>query len=259
MRIAAFGFRSIPPAEGSAGADKFASELYPRLAEKKIKIVAYNRVYKNNINPISSYQGVNIVNIKTIKKTGFDTLIHSFKATLHIIIHNTGDIVHIHNGGNSIFALILRVFGKKVFVSQDGIDWNRDKWNWYAKIFLYISSFFTAFFPNKVIFDNIFSKEFFENKFKRKFEFIPYGSEIKIHKKDEYILQKLGLQKGEYFLFVGRFIKDKGLQYLIPSFEKIETEKKLVIVGGSPNPSSFEQQLKKTLDNSNCFPWLYLW
>ena len=34
LRIAAFGFRSLPPSEGSAGADKFALELLPRLAER---------------------------------------------------------------------------------------------------------------------------------------------------------------------------------------------------------------------------------
>ena len=47
---------------------------------------------------------------------------------------------------------------------------------------------------------------------------------------------------------MGRFIPDKGLQYLIPSFEKLATNKKLVLVGGSPNPTEFEVDLKKTPD-----------
>ena len=45
FRIAAFGFRSIPMTEGSAGADKFASELFPRLVDKGFEVTAYNRVY----------------------------------------------------------------------------------------------------------------------------------------------------------------------------------------------------------------------
>ena len=45
MRIAAFGFRSIPPREGCAGADKFASELLPRLARLGHDVIAYNRLY----------------------------------------------------------------------------------------------------------------------------------------------------------------------------------------------------------------------
>jgi glycosyltransferase involved in cell wall biosynthesis len=97
--------------------------------------------------------------------------------------------------------------------------------------------------------DNVFTKELYEKKFKRKFEFISFGSEIKDAKETD-ILRRLGLEKEKYFLFVGRFIPDKGLQYLIPAFERLKTEKKLVLVGGSPNPSEFEVTLKKT-DNPN--------
>lgn len=254
LKIAAFGFRSIPPTNGSAGADKFASELYPRLVNLGCKVTAYNRIYEKDEEEIKNFNGVDLVNIKTIKKSGFDTLYHSFKATLHIIFHNTANVVHIHNGGNSIFALLLRLFGKKVFVSQDGVDWKRDKWKWYARMYLYFSAIITAYIPNKVIFDNVFSKELFEKKFKRKYTFIPYGSEIKIEKDDESILQSLNLVKGEYFLFVGRFIPDKGLQYLIPAFEKIITDKKLVLIGGSPNSSLFEILIKDTKDDRIVFP-----
>jgi len=105
-----------------------------------------------------------------------------------------------------------------------------------------------------VVFDNVFSKELFEKKFKKKFDFIPYGSEIKIEKEDEEILKSLGLEKGEYFLFVGRFIPDKGLHYLIPAFEKLATTKKLVLVGGSPHPSQYEQSLRYTYDSRIIFP-----
>jgi glycosyltransferase involved in cell wall biosynthesis len=45
LRIAAFGFRFIPPQDGSAGADKFAVELYSRLVKKGIEVIAYNRIY----------------------------------------------------------------------------------------------------------------------------------------------------------------------------------------------------------------------
>ena len=51
------------------------------------------------------------------------------------------------------------------------------------------------------------------------------------------MLEDLGLTGG-YFLFVGRFIPDKGLQTWCPRSRK--TGKKLVLVGGAPNPSEFE-------------------
>lgn len=258
MRIAAFGFRSIPPAKGAAGADKFAIELFPRLVVRGHQIIAYNRRYKDVFVDINEYKGVKIKTIKTVSKKGFDTLWHSFRSTFDIIFHNTADVVHIQNGGNSIWALPLRLFGKKVFISQDGVDWKRDKWPWYGKLYLRFSAFITAHLPNEVIFDNVIAKKLFEDKFGKQFKFIPFGSEIEAFEEDKNILQKNNLQKGEYYLFIGRFIPDKGLHYLIPAFINSDTNKKLVLIGGSPNPSSYEKQLQDLANSQVLFPgYLY--
>ena len=253
-RIAAFGLRSLPPKEGSAGEDKFSSELYPRLVERGWQVTAYTRVYETPVPEPYDYRGVRVIPVKTVRRSGFDTLLHSAKVTWHIIRKNTGRVIHIHNGGNSLWALPLRLFRKRVFISQDGVDWKREKWPWYGKLYLFISALITAYIPNAVIFDNIFSKELFEKMFRRKFDCIPYGSEVPEVEENNEILQKLGIEPGEYFLFVGRFIPDKGLHYLIPAFEQISTNKKLVLVGGSPNPSEYEAKIQETKDERILFP-----
>jgi len=254
MRIAAFGFRSIPPAKGAAGADKFALELFPRLVKRGHTVIAYNRRYKDAFIDIAEYKGVQIKTFTTISRTGFDTLLHSFKCTCDIIFNNTADIVHIQNGGNSIWAIPLRLFGKKVFISQDGVDWKRDKWTWYAKLYLKFSSFITAHIPNEVIFDNVIAKKLFEDKFKKQYKFIPFGSEVETGDGNMDILSKLGVEKGEYYLFVGRFIPDKGLHYLIPAFKNSVSNKKLILIGGSPNPSPYEKQLYDMANERIIFP-----
>lgn len=255
MRIAAFGFRSIPLRAGCAGADKFASELFPRLVAMGHEVVAYNRLYPGDEPLAEEFRGVRLKNFRTIRKKGFDTLLHSLKATWDILVHDTADVVHVQNGGNSIFALPLRLAGKRVFVSQDGADWKRGKWPWYGRLYLWLSSYVTAFAPTQVIFDNIFVRQEFERRFPgRKFEFIPFGSEVDPDAVDTSILDELGLTPGGYYLFVGRFIPDKGLQYLVPAFERLATDKKLVLVGGSPNPSGFERRIMATRDPRIVFP-----
>lgn len=253
LRIAAFGFRSLPPSPGAAGADKFAMELLPRLVKKGHDVIAYNREYSSSPRRISEYKGVRIKTFKTTSAKGFDTLLHSFKCTFHIITRNTADIIHIQNGGNSIWALPLRLFGKKVFISQDGVDWKRDKWPWYGKMYLRLSSYLTAKIPNQIIFDNVIAKRFFEEKFNKPFEFIPFGSEVQPVTPDNAILKKYSLETDNYYLFVGRFIPDKGLHYLIPAFIKAATNKKLVLIGGSPNPSEYEKKLRDSANEKVIF------
>lgn len=260
LRIAAFGgFRSIPPKPGGAGSDKFALELYPRMVKRGHHVLAYCRIYPgdNGTLPID-YEGVQVKYYKTVKKAGFDTLVHSFKATFDVIFRNRADVVHLHSGANSIWAILLRLAGKRVVVSQFAMDWKRDKWPWYGKMFYRISNYITAYLPNKVAFDNIFTREYFEKKFNRKYDFIPYGSEVPVIKAGSDILSRLQLEPGGYFLFVGRFIPDKGLHLLVEAFEKLKTDKKLVMIGGAPNPGEYESKIKSATDPRIIFPgYLY--
>jgi glycosyltransferase involved in cell wall biosynthesis len=253
LRIAAFGFRSIPMREGCAGADKFAMELFPRLVKLGHHVIGYNRLYPGQEPIADKFAGVELKSFKTFKNKGFDTLFHSLKCSFDIIFHNTADLVHIQNGGNSIWAFFLRLAGKKVFISQDGIDWKRDKWSWYGKAYLKFSAHLTAYLPNQVIFDNIFARDIFQKRYGKKFEFIPFGSDVHEFEENDEIFDKLGIQKNEYFLFVGRFIPDKGLHYLVPAYEKLNTSKKLVLVGGSPNPSEYEKNILSSHDSRIVF------
>jgi len=256
LRIAAFGgFRSIPPKAGAAGSDKFAFDLYPRIVKRGHSLLAYSRIYPGDKDELHhEYEGVKIKYFKTVNKAGFDTLVHSAKATFDVIFRNTADVVHLHSGANSIWAVFLRLAGKRVVVSQFAMDWKRDKWPWYGKLFYIVSNYLTAYLPNKVVFDNIYTKEYFENKFSKKFEFVPYGSEVKPPPDNIDILNKLQIEAGEYFLFVGRFIPDKGLHLLIKAYSELNTSKKLVLIGGSPNPSPYEQEIKNAKDDRIVFP-----
>lgn len=256
LRIAAFGgFRTIPPREGGAGSDKFAFELYPRLVRLGCDLIAYCRIYpgERRVQMADEFQGVRLKYFSTVSKAGFDTLFHSLKSTFDIIFHNTADVVHLHSGANSIWAIILRCAGKKVYITQFAMDWKRDKWPWYGKLFYRFSNYLTAYFPTAVVFDNIFTQEYFEKKFKREYYFIPYGSEVKEPPAVSPILDKLGISADNYILFVGRFIPDKGVHLLIRAFETVKTDMKLVLVGGSPNPGTYENEIHQTTDNRIIF------
>ena len=256
LRIAAFGgFRSIPPKPGGAGSDKFAVELYPRIVSKGHQLIAYTRIYYGKKDfQHESYHGIQLKSFKTVNSAGFDTLIHSCKATFDIISRNTADYVHLHSGANSLWAIPLRLAGKKVVVTQFAMDWKRDKWPWYGKLFYLFSNFLTAYIPNETVFDNVFTKEYFEKKYKKQFVFIPYGSEVPQPSENTEILQQLDLISGEYFLFLGRFIPDKGLHLLIDAFRNLKTTKKLILIGGSPNPGSYEQKIRSNTDKRIIFP-----
>ena len=113
------------------------------------------------------------------------------------------------------------------------------------------------YFPTAVVFDNVFTQKYFEKKFRRKYYFIPYGSEVKEPSSDSPILDDLGITVGKYILFVGRFIPDKGVHLLIHAFESIKTDMKLVLVGGSPHPGRYDREIHQTKDDRILLPDMY--
>ncbi len=121
-------------------------------------------------------------------------------------------------------------------------------------MYLRFAAYITAHLPNEVIFDNVIAKKLFEDRFNKKFKFIPFGSEVEPGNGNTDILHKHSLEKGSYYLFVGRFIPDKGLHYLIPAFKKSNSNKKLVLIGGSPNPSPYEKELLDMANDQIVFP-----
>ena len=60
------------------------------------------------------------------------------------------------------------------------------------------------------------------------------------------IKDKYELGKDSYILFLGRLVPEKGIRYLIEAFKKVNTEKKLVIAGGSSDTNTFMQELKES-------------
>jgi len=248
LRIAAFGIRNLPPSDGSAGSESFGEELYTRLKQRGHEIVVYCRKYLGEHKKYpKTYKNLTLYYMPTIRKRGFDTLIHSFFCTLHIIFFNTSEIIHIHNPGNSIWVPFLRLFGKKCFISMDGIDWHRKRWRIYARIYLKATNYLALWVSNKVIVDNIFVQRYCLKKFGVKLDYIPYGANIKKITTHE-ILEKLNLKKNKYILFVGRFIKEKGVHYLIKGFEKLDTDFNLVLVGDDFFDKNWVNKLKSTKD-----------
>ena len=78
MRLAIVGTRGIPARYG--GFETFAEELSTRLAARGHSVTVYCRERPT----ASSYRGVRLVYLPTIRHKYFDTIAHTFLATLHL-------------------------------------------------------------------------------------------------------------------------------------------------------------------------------
>ena len=59
------------------------------------------------------------------------------------------------------------------------------------------------------------------------------------------IQRRFGLEKDSYILFLGRLVPEKGIKYLIEAYKNVQTDKKLVIAGGSSDTLAYKAEVKQ--------------
>ena len=245
LRIAMFGQKRLTR-EG--GIEIVVKELCTRMAEDGYKVTCYNRsghhVSGAEYDGKTEYEGICQKYVPTIEKKGLAAVSSSFFAAL-CSAFGKYDIVHIHAEGPAFFAWLPKLFGKKVVVTIHGIDWQREKWkSGFGSKFIRQGEKNAVKYADEIIVLSKGVQDYFMDTYGRKTHFIPNGVNRPEIQNAEFIMDKFGLDKDSYILFLGRIVPEKGIRYLIEAFKQVKTEKKLVIAGGSSDTDSFMQELK---------------
>jgi glycosyltransferase involved in cell wall biosynthesis len=243
MKIAAIGIKGIPACFG--GFETVVEELSTGLVERGHQVTVYNRT--NNISfKEKYYKGIKLVRLPTLHSKNFSTIFHAFLSTLYVLFTDV-DIVHFYTTGTTIFAPLPRLFGMKTVCSVDGFDWKRKKWGRLASLYIRLSEYFASKFTDVLIADAEVIKEYYLERYNTPSAMIRYGAKIEESRNPGWI-KRFDLERERYILFVGRLVPENNIHYLIEAFEKVKTEKKLVIVGDDPWLNKYITSLKSTGD-----------
>ncbi|WP_431133102.1 DUF1972 domain-containing protein [Psychroserpens mesophilus] len=251
MRIAVIGIRGLPANYG--GFETCAEHTTKYWAENGHDVLVYCRKshYKTHLDQVN---GVKLKYINSINIKGVDTLTHAFFSILNLIFFESDyKHVHLYNSGNGIFIPLLKLFNKKVIISVDGIEWKREKWGLIAKTIHKVGARMAVKFSDKVITDNKEVHDFYKSQFGKGSSIIKYGAKFieKSNINDDY-LKKYNLKPKEYYIFIGRFVQEKGLHHLIAAYQKLNTKKRLVIIGDDTANTHYRNEIfKKGEKDSN--------
>ncbi len=244
-----FGQKRIPSREG--GVEIVVEELCTRMVAQGHNVTCYNRGGHHvsgsefDSKRLKEYKGINLKTVPTIEKKGLAAVSSSFFAAL-CCAFGKYDVVHIHAEGPAFFAWIPKLLGKKVIVTIHGLDWQREKWKaGFGAKFIRQGERNAVKYADEIIVLSKGVQDYFEKTYGRKTVFIPNGVNRPKKQKAELITEKYGLEKDSYILFLGRLVPEKGIKYLIEAFKQVETDKELVIAGGSSDTSEFENEIKE--------------
>ncbi len=248
LRIAMFGQKRL---SREGGIEIVVKELSTRMVENGHEVTCYNRsghhVSGNEFDDTykKDYLGIKQKFVPTIEKKGLAAVSASFFAAL-CSAFGSYDVVHIHAEGPAFFCWIPKLLGKKVIVTVHGIDWQREKWkSGFGSKFIRQGEKNAVKYADEIIVLSKGVQTYFEDTYGRKTRFIPNGVTRPKIRQAENINDKFGLTKDSYILFLGRLVPEKGIRYLIEAFKNVQTDKKLVIAGGSSDTDEFTDELKE--------------
>ena len=240
MRIALLGTRGIPASYG--GFETFAEELSTRLAERGHFVTVYCRTRYQS----SFYRGVKLRYLPTIRHKYLDTVAHTCLSSLELLRHRYDAVLYC-NAANAVFTLWPRLVGMPTALNVDGLERNRKKWNSIAKSWYLLSEWLSTWCPNTVITDAEHIEEYYRMRYGKTSTFIPYGADVaKVAATNA--VEELGLVPGQYVLYVSRLEPENNALLVREAFERVQTDKKLAIVGDAPYASDYIRQVKNTSD-----------
>ena len=252
LHIAMIGHKRIPSREG--GVEVVVNELSVRMAKLGHHVEAYNR-FGHHVSGKKYdeeygwkgrkfYKGVRIYIVPTFRRSSLNAIVYTFFATIMALFHHY-DVIHYHAEGPCAMLWLPHFLKRKVVVTIHGLDWQRAKWGNFASFVIKFGERMAAKYADDVIVlsDNV--KQYFADVYQREVTYIPNGINRPKPQGAAVIEEKYGLKKDGYFLFLARIVPEKGLHYLIEAFSELETDKKLVIAGGSSQAMDYMERIHR--------------
>jgi glycosyltransferase involved in cell wall biosynthesis len=249
MRIAILGARGIPASYG--GYETLIEELSLGLVKSNASdVLVYCRkgYYENHP---ATYGGVQLVYLPAPRSKAFESLFHSFIASLHVLRQSV-DVVYFVDPANAPFCLLLRMCGKKVIIHTDGLGWKRTKWGPLARRYYKFVEWLSARTAHALVTDNPAMEKYYKSEYGADSTYIPYGAQSH-YGEDDTVYKEFGLDPDGYLLVVARLEPENNTDLIISEYVRSKVMLPLVVVGDAPYSSHYMQRLKSLANEKVIF------
>lgn len=249
MKIAMIGHKVVPSRRG--GIENVLTTLCPILVKKGVEVTCYNRmsdkVEKEYLKLVEDkkFKGVELKTAWTLDVKGAAAMIASFTAAVSAAFSKY-DVVHFHAEGPCAALWIPKLFGKKCVATVHGLDWQREKWGkGFASKYIKFGEKILAKYADEVIVLSQSAYDYFKNTYNRETVIINNGISRPVYKAADIITKKYGIKKDDYICIVARLTYEKGIHYLIDAYNRLDTDKKLIIAGDTSDTDEYVELIKE--------------
>lgn len=245
IRLAILGTRGIPANYG--GFERFAEELSIRLASLDVDVTVYCEEGSGQRNKM--YNGVALRYERVAIGGPLSTILFDMKCIWSA--RKEYDVVYMLGYGAAPFCILPRIFGTKVWLNVDGIEWARAKWGKLAKGYFKVMEYFSVRIPDRVIADAAGIRDHLVRRHgeRTNCDVIAYGATVVQDSPNEDLLMEWGLEPRGYHLVVCRLEPENHVLEIIEGYRQSSTQHPLVILGNHHADTSYVQMIRGLASN----------
>lgn len=209
-----------------------------RSTEVEYTVYCSSKAYSTKKN---MHSGARLVYLP-LSANGISSIFYDILSLIHTLFKRPDNVLVLGVSG-CIFLPIFRFLSKtKIIVNVDGIEWKRDKWSGFAKLFLKFSEAMAVKYSDVVIADNQGISDYLLAEYGVKANVIAYGGEHALIS----TLENNDVDRTGYFFTVCRIEPENNVKTILDAFSKTKVNYKIV---GNWDSSDYGRKLKSMYTN----------
>ena len=232
LRIAILGTRGIPARYG--GFETFAERLSVALVERGFEVTVYAEAEPGQGAAEANHLGVKVVSVPVPRWGPASVIGYDLRCLWQA--RRGFDLVYMLGYGAAFACWLPRVFGTRVWINLDGLEWARTKWSAPVRAYLRVMEWAATRTANRLIADAQAIARRVQRVYPRAAPCtcIAYGAPVVHGLPDAPVLQAYGLAADAYFLVVARIEPENHVDEIVQGHQRYRAQGgtlPLVVVG----------------------------
>jgi glycosyltransferase involved in cell wall biosynthesis len=236
--VAILGTRGIPANYG--GFETFAERIALYFVAQGIPVTVYCR--RHHATADDELNGVRLVTLPTIPSKYFDTVVHTFLSTLHLLTRSRLRHVILCNAANAPALPLLRLAGRRVLMNVDGLEWRRGKWGIAGRSWYRLGEWLSVRWASVLVTDAEEVRTYYRVRHDADSVMIPYGADQL--PRGLPLPPELGVKPDSYILYVSRWERENNPLMMASAHARAGTQTGLVMLGHATYDDALETEVR---------------
>jgi glycosyltransferase involved in cell wall biosynthesis len=236
--VAILGTRGIPANYG--GFETFAERLALHLVDNDVPATVYCR--RHYATGDAKWRGINLVTLPTIRNKYLDTVVHTFLSAWHLLLRTRVRDVVLCNAANAPVLPLLRLFGCRVLMNVDGLEWRRGKWGVVGRAWYRLGEWLSVRASSVLITDADEVRTYYRVRHDTDSVMIPYGADLL--DRHTPLPSELDVEPDAFALYVSRWERENNPTMVAEAHAAAGVAMPLVLLGYAAYDDDLDREVR---------------